>query len=84
MTTATTQAFANIAFIKYSDETLGRTNGKGDSVSKDFGGRTFCPGVSPVFSKSLNLQRSKSRFRVHKMATLNSIKLTVRLVLAEK
>jgi hypothetical protein len=51
MTTATAQAAANIAFIKYSDETHDSTDGKDNSGSKDLSGQTFYQGVSPVFSK---------------------------------
>lgn len=53
--TVTAQGFTNIAFIKYLLDKLGQTNCKGDSVSKDVGGRTFRPGVSPVFSKSISV-----------------------------
>ena len=54
MTTATAQASPNIAFIKCTPAKLGRTNGKGNFGPKDPIRRTFCPGVSPVLSKSLN------------------------------
>ena len=56
MTTATAQTAANIAFIKFTLAKLGRSNCKGDSVSKDVGGWTFRPGNKlNVFSFFENL-----------------------------
>jgi hypothetical protein len=50
----------NLAFIKCTLAKLGGTNRKDNFGSKDRSGETFCSGVSPVFSKTLSVRRSKS------------------------
>jgi hypothetical protein len=53
MTTAI--ANPNLAFIKFTLAKLDRTDGKDNTGAKDLSRQNFCPGVSPVFSNSLNI-----------------------------
>jgi hypothetical protein len=67
MSTATAQAFANIAFIKFTLENSIELTVRVILDEKTLADG-FLPGVSPVFSKALSVRSSKSRFRVHQVS----------------